>query len=201
MDTLFRITHNGTFNISIQALNLIHQVTSAKETVSERFYRTLYESLLDPRLATSSKQAMYLNLLFKAIRTDTSGARRAAFVKRTMQVLGTHQPPFICGAFYLLGELFSTTPGLRNMLSQPEEDDELEHFVDAPDPDDEEDTVEDKAVEPKVVAQAVPPAEKVWDTTYDGRKRDPQYAHAEGSCLWEIVSWLGPVLRARGRLR
>lgn len=31
MDTLFRITHSGTFNISIQALNLIHQVTSAKE--------------------------------------------------------------------------------------------------------------------------------------------------------------------------
>lgn len=134
MDTLFRITHSGTFNISIQALNLIHQVTSAKEvrshlhlllsfpptrrltsplypifvlpqTVSERFFRTLYESLLDPRLASSSKQAMYLNLLFKAIKSDPSSARRAAFVKRTMQVLGTHQPPFICGAFFLLGEV------------------------------------------------------------------------------------------------
>lgn len=31
MDTLFRITHSGTFNISIQALGLIYQVTSARE--------------------------------------------------------------------------------------------------------------------------------------------------------------------------
>ena len=72
------------------------------------------------------------------------------------------------------------------MLSQPEEDDELEHFVDAPDPD-EEAPGEKKEVEAPVVPVST---EKVWDTTYDGRKRDPQYAHAEGSCLWEIVSFL-----------
>jgi hypothetical protein len=23
---------------------------------------------------------------------------------------------------------------------------------------------------------------------YDGRKRDPQHANAQGSCLWELVS-------------
>lgn len=71
------------------------------------------------------------------------------------------------------------------MLTQPEEDDELEHFVDAPDPDGDGEEREKPA---PIEAVAVPPAEKVWDTTYDGRKRDPQYAHAEGSCLWEIVS-------------
>lgn len=194
MDTLFRITHSGTFNISIQALNLIYQVTAAKESVSSRFYRTLYESLLDPRLAASSKQAMYLNLLFKAIKTDVNTARAAAFVKRTMQILGTHQPPFICGAFFLFGELFSSLPGLRRMLSEPEEDDEEEHFVDAPDPDEEPKKVEKKAAAAVAAAAAaavnLPPAEKKWDTNYDGKKRDPQYAHAEGSCLWEIVPFL-----------
>jgi ribosome biogenesis protein MAK21 len=105
MDTLFRITHAGTFNTSIQAMQLIYQVSHSRQTVSDRFYRTLYDSLFDRRLVTSSKQAMYLNLLFKAIKADTSTSRVMAFVKRLLQMLGMHQPPFICGALYLLGEV------------------------------------------------------------------------------------------------
>lgn len=105
MATLFKITHAGTFNTSIQALVLIFQVSTSKQAVSDRFYRTLYESLFDPRLVTSSKQAMYLNLLFKAMKVDTSVPRVMAFVKRLLQMLGMHQPPFICGALFLLGEV------------------------------------------------------------------------------------------------
>lgn len=48
---------------------------------------------------------MYLNLVFKAIKADTSAKRQAAFVKRLTQILGLHQPPFICGALFLLGEV------------------------------------------------------------------------------------------------
>jgi ribosome biogenesis protein MAK21 len=105
MDTLFKITHAGTFNTSIQALQLIFQVSQARHVVSDRFYRTLYDSLFDSRLVTSSKQAMYLNLLFKALKADASLPRVMAFVKRLLQMLGLHQPPFICGALYLLGEV------------------------------------------------------------------------------------------------
>lgn len=61
-------------------------------------------------------------------------------------------------------------------MAEPEDDDDEEHFVDAPDSD-----AEDAA--PKTEAA---PAKK-WDTTYDGKKREPQYAHAENSCLWELV--------------
>ncbi|KAG8684601.1 hypothetical protein FRC08_013612, partial [Ceratobasidium sp. 394] len=120
LHTLFRITHSAPFNISIQALVLIEKVSSANQSISDRFYRTLYDSLLDPRLLTSSKQAMYLNLLFKAMKADTSYRRVVAFVKRTLQSLTVHQPPFICGALYLLGELFNTTPGLRDLLKDNE---------------------------------------------------------------------------------
>lgn len=105
MDTLFKITHAGTFNTSLQALSLIFQVCQSRAAVSDRFYRTLYDSLHDERLMTSSKQAMYLNMLFKALKADTSQARVMAFVKRLLQMLGIHQPPFICGALYLLGEV------------------------------------------------------------------------------------------------
>ena len=105
MDTLFKITHAGTFNTSLQALSLIFQVCQSRAAVSDRFYRTLYESLHDERLMTSSKQAMYLNMLFKALKADASQPRVMAFVKRLLQMLGIHQPPFICGALYLLGEV------------------------------------------------------------------------------------------------
>jgi ribosome biogenesis protein MAK21 len=147
-----------------------------EQETSDRFYRTLYESLLDPRLLTSSKQAMYLNLLFKAVKADTNLNRVMAFVKRLVQVMLGHQPPFICGALYLLGELFSTTTGLSTLVTEPE-DSGIEHFVDAPDGDE-----KAKPVELPTGTDRKPEHE------YDGRKRDPQHSNAKGSCLWELVS-------------
>ncbi|THH05114.1 hypothetical protein EW146_g9990, partial [Bondarzewia mesenterica] len=38
--------------------------------IASRYFCTLYATLLDPRLYTSSKQAMYLNLLFKSLKSD-----------------------------------------------------------------------------------------------------------------------------------
>ncbi|WVQ74310.1 hypothetical protein IAR50_003908 [Cryptococcus sp. DSM 104548] len=177
IDTLFKITHGGTFNISIQALQLIFKVSTteseSQQTVADRFYRTLYESLFDPRLVTSSKQAMYLNLLFKAMKADQSVARVMSFVKRLLQMLSLHQPPFICGALYLLGDLFKVTPGLKRMLIEPEDDGE-EHFVDADG---------DKSAVAPVQSSSV-------GKQYDGRKREPKYANAETSCLWELAPFL-----------
>ncbi|QRV98202.1 ribosome biogenesis protein [Ceratobasidium sp. AG-Ba] len=166
MHTLFRITHSAPFNISIQALVLIEKVSSANQSISDRFYRTLYDSLLDPRLLTSSKQAMYLNLLFKAMKADTSFRRVTAFVKRLLQSLTVHQPPFICGALYLLGELFSTTPGLRELLQDNEvKRNQIQVAEDVDDP-------------PR------------GDGSYDPKKRDPQWANAHRTCLWELTPFL-----------
>ncbi|KAH6902661.1 ribosome biogenesis protein [Coprinopsis sp. MPI-PUGE-AT-0042] len=93
LDTLFLITHTSTFNTSLQALVLIQQISASLESAAsssnddgtskgglkttsrstkDRYYRTLYSSLHDPRLADSSKQAMYLNLLFKSIKHLTT---------------------------------------------------------------------------------------------------------------------------------
>jgi len=188
VDTLFRITHSGNFNTSIQALMLIHQVSASKQVVSDRFYRTLYESLFDQRLITSSKQAMYLNLLFKALKADTNLRRVKAFVKRLVQVSTMHQPAFICGVFYLLSELESTFPSLRTMLDTPEagEDDEEEMFRDVLDEDDGVNKAKRVAPE-KAMKDAEDSAQKLRNL-YDGRKRDPEFANADKSCLWEIVS-------------
>ena len=139
IDTLFRITHTSTFNISLQALTLILQISTTLTTASatsgkastssessgsslsttlrDRFYRSLYASLTDPRLSTSNKQALYLNLVFKALKVDSDTARVAAFVRRFVQVLASGVSAagaieFVAGGLYLLGEvgLFSSVP-------------------------------------------------------------------------------------------
>jgi ribosome biogenesis protein MAK21 len=116
LDTLFLITHRSTFNITLQALLLIHQISTAASSTSsssagsitDRFYRTLYASLYDPRLSASSKQAMYLNLLFKCIKSDINLERAKAFIRRFIQVLasgGGGGAEFTAGGLHLLGEV------------------------------------------------------------------------------------------------
>jgi ribosome biogenesis protein MAK21 len=183
MDTLFKITHSSNFNTSIQALMLIEQLATTKHLAVTRFYRTLYESLLDPRLTTSSKHVMYLNLLFRAIRSDLNIKRVKAFVKRMMQIVTLHQPPFICGVIYLLKELQVTFPGLKTLLKDPEEDDQAEYEVFRDAPEDENEADSDLRASQKAIS-------KLASEKYDGRKRDPEYSNADKSCLWETASYM-----------
>ncbi|KAJ2913545.1 hypothetical protein MD484_g6868, partial [Candolleomyces efflorescens] len=139
IDTLFTITHKSTFNTSLQALVLIQQIAAslsssstpegATKNVIDRYYRVLYTSLHDPRLSTSSKQAMYLNLLFKSLKQDKSLERVKAVVRRFVQVLAagaSGQTEFVAGGLYLLGELFSTIPGLRSIITKPSEENDYD---------------------------------------------------------------------------
>jgi ribosome biogenesis protein MAK21 len=115
------------------------------QIVLDRYYRTLYESLMDRRLVTSSKQALYLNLLFKSMKSDTNIARVKAFIKRIIQVTSMHSPGFTCGVLFLLAELTTSRPELKSLW-----------------------------------------AESTVVSEYDPRKRDPLYANADSSSLWEI---------------
>ncbi|KAK4250880.1 CBF/Mak21 family-domain-containing protein [Corynascus novoguineensis] len=182
LDTLFRITHSSNFNTSVQALMLIQQLATSKQLAVDRFYRTLYESLLDPRLVTSSKHALYLNLLFRAMKNDVDVRRVKAFAKRLLQVLSLHQPSFTCGVLFLVAELQATFPDLHTLLDEPEdnEDDGEEVYRDVPDNNHEgEAALQDQAETSSSRAAA-----------YDGRKRDPEHSNAHRSCLWELVPFL-----------
>ena len=181
IDTLFRVTHSSNFNTSIQALMLIQQLCGSYQAASDRFYRTLYESLLDPRLLSSSKQAMYLNLLFKALRADLKVKRVEAFAKRLLQVVAMHQPPFACAVIYLLRELEAVFPNLQSFLDQPEEED-------SEDEEDFRDVDTHREADQPARALAIQMQKKQEPKVYDGRKREPEYSNAEKSCLWEIVS-------------
>ena len=187
MDTLFRVTHSSNFNTSIQALILIQQLSASLPGSNDRFYRTLYESLLDPRLLTSSKQTLYLNLLFRALKSDVNVKRVKAFSKRLLQIIAMHQPSFACGTLYLLREMEGVFTSLRAFIDEPQEDesDEEEIFQDVQE--DHGNSQSPKSGVNHIVGGAEPKATRP-SRVYDGRKRDPEYSNAERSCLWELVS-------------
>ncbi|KAH9959933.1 CBF/Mak21 family-domain-containing protein [Russula dissimulans] len=156
IDTLFLLVHTSTFNISLRALTLIQQIATslpASSLVVPRFYRALYMSLFDPRLHTTRNQALFLNLLFKSLKADSHQARVMAFVKRFCQVLvsGFGGSEFVGGGLWLIGELFSASPGLRPLIDGA-------------------------------------PSSGVERDEYDPYKREPQYARAQSSALWELTS-------------
>lgn len=177
LDTLFKIVHSANFNTCIQAMLLIQQLSRSHQASSDRFYRVLYESLLDLRLITASKQQLYLNLLHRSLKADLSTKRIKAFVKRILQVLSLHEPPFICGAFFLLKDLDSTFPGLTALVDHAEElDEDEETFRD----------VDEDRREPASNATEVDKA----SLRYDGHKRAPEHANADNSCAWELLPFL-----------
>ena len=182
LDALFKITHSSNFNTSVQAMLLIQNLSVLHQASDDRFYRTLYESLFDARLITSSKQSLYLNLLFRSLKADVNHKRVKAFAKRITQVLTLHQPSFVCGAFFLLKELETIFPSLSGLIDQAEEHEADEAFHDV---------VEEEAP----VADRVPLTNGLSQAdkgnVYDGRKRDPEHSHAESSYLWELLPFLG----------
>ncbi|KAK4101774.1 CBF-domain-containing protein [Parathielavia hyrcaniae] len=179
LDTLFRITHSSNFNTSVQALMLIQQLAASKQLAVDRFYRTLYESLLDPRLVTSSKHALYLNLLFRAMKNDVDVRRVKAFVKRLIQILGLHQPSFTCGILFMIAQLQGTFPDLHTLLDEAEDNDDNGEEVYR-------DVREDGLGHPDARSETSTPRADA----YDGRKRNPEHSNAHRSCLWELVPYL-----------
>ncbi|KAJ2708337.1 RNA-binding ribosome biosynthesis protein mak21, partial [Coemansia spiralis] len=149
--TIFQIAHAGNFNTVVQSLVLLSQIARMRPAVSDRFYRTLYDSLLDPRLDQTSKKAMYLNVLFRALKADSDAPRVMAFLKRIMQVCLYSQAELASGALLLASQVLSVHPQAQAMLTQPEDNDGDAAGV------------------------------------FDPLKRDPRFAHAEASCLWEAT--------------
>ncbi|KAK2561000.1 CCAAT/enhancer-binding protein zeta [Acropora cervicornis] len=156
------------------ALMLLFQVMDSRQSVSDRFYQALYAKLLDPTLTVSSKQVMFINVLYKSLKVDPSQNRVKAFVKRILQICSFQQPAFICGILFLISE---------------EEDDE-EHFVDAPsDAEDTSDKNNNTSKTDQLIGShtnTIETRRKETDYSYKPHLRNPLYVGAEHSCAWEI---------------
>lgn len=115
---------------------------------------------------------MYLNLLFKSIKADAGNLdneRIKALIKRFVQVLvtgGNGATEFIAGGLYLLGEVRSYS----DLITDTDCRDIIQLFSSIP----------------GLRTMINQPAKQDGEP-YDPRKRDPQYAHASSSPLWELV--------------
>ncbi|XP_058469988.1 CCAAT/enhancer-binding protein zeta isoform X2 [Solea solea] len=201
LDTLFRVVHLVKFNTAVQALMLLFQVMDSQQTVSDRYYVALYRKLLDPGLSSSSRQSMFLNLLYKSLKADIVLRRIKAFVKRLLQVSAEQSASFACGALFLVSEVMKAKPGLKILL-QETEDGEEEEFKDmAEENDDEEENFvdADKVQEGGNAesAHAKPAASWVHHhnleasggkaaQTYDPLHRNPMFCGADYTTLWEL---------------
>ncbi|KAH9122652.1 hypothetical protein LEN26_010179 [Aphanomyces euteiches] len=238
IDTMFRVVHTAHFSTSVQALMLLFQVMNSTNSVPDRFYTAMYAKLFDPRVQTSSKHTLFLNLIFRAIKQDVSPARVHAMIKRLLQVSLTMQPAFCCAALFLVSELMQHNKAIRALIDQAEhditqdqptiqskndsDDDEHEERAEGEDSEDSSDSKEsnDERDENEVKAQAELEEERkrsaallktmgliaeptktttptssakvetITTTQYDPRKRNPLYAGADMSCLWELQPFL-----------
>ncbi|XP_035827033.1 CCAAT/enhancer-binding protein zeta isoform X2 [Aplysia californica] len=143
MNAVYRIIPQVGFHTGVQALMLLYQVTDSSTSVSDRYYMSLYRKLGDPALKNSSKQAIFMNLLFKSLKRDLVDRRIKAFIKRILQVYSQQPPQVICGVLILLSQILKEKPGLIDFKHiakgvWEDEDDEEEKFVDLPAPDEEE---------------------------------------------------------------
>ncbi|KAM4712899.1 LOW QUALITY PROTEIN: CCAAT/enhancer-binding protein zeta [Anableps anableps] len=199
LDTLFRVVHLARFNTAVQALMLLFQVLDSQQSVSDRFYVALYRKLLDPGLSASSRQNLFLNLLYKALKADVAPRRVKAFVRRLLQVAAEQSACFASGALFLVSEVMKAKPGLRVLL-QPGEDgaEEEEEFKDLCDDEEEERFVDaDKPEEGVRVAEPETRPTASWvhhqnleggrsSQNYDPLHRNPLFCGADRSSLWEL---------------
>ncbi|XP_065069004.1 CCAAT/enhancer-binding protein zeta-like [Rhopilema esculentum] len=195
IDTLFKLCHTSNFQTSLQALMLIFQVMQSRRSLTDRYYRVLYEKLFDIGINTSAKRTMFLNTIYKSIKADSSLNRVKAFFKRLLQSGSTEEPNFVCGLLFLLSEVLKLKSGVKSLTMQPEEDDEDEHFEDASD-----DAF--KAPNEDLVEQNQSGNEKIDENSdqksgwtfradlkrnhYDIQCRNPLYSGAQFSCAWEL---------------
>jgi ribosome biogenesis protein MAK21 len=145
LNTLFKLVHITSFNISIQVMMLLNQVVSTREDLVHRYYNALYRRMFDLEWKTTSKETYFLNLLYNSIIKDDAIPRIKAFVKRLLQVNFSQNVPFVCGSFMLCSELLKSTNKnifqvdhamlVENTILNDGDDDEEEHFVDAADSD------------------------------------------------------------------
>ncbi|KAJ9088322.1 RNA-binding ribosome biosynthesis protein mak21 [Entomophthora muscae] len=159
IETLFRICQTFSFNASIQSLNLLFQISSTHTKVRPRFIKSLYSTLLDPRVIHSSKQALHLNLLFRVLKAEENVSVVAAFMKRMCQVASWHQPPYVNGLIFLIFKLSHFHPIIKNAITHPED---IAPPVDA---------TEDEVIN---------------SSGYSGRDDNPAGSKAEYTCLWEL---------------
>ncbi|XP_064211688.1 CCAAT/enhancer-binding protein zeta [Tribolium castaneum] len=207
IDTMYRVVHIANFNISLHALSLLYQVSDHHNNVTDRFYSALYKKLIDPKLFTTTHQAMLLSLIYKALLKDTETTRIKVFVKRLLQLSLLMQPAFACGVLYLISQLMGKKQNIQSLVlkqtvlkNDGSDDEDEERYHDVKDDEieikqeDEEGSGDDIKPDVSVLNHAIKPS---WDhcansskkeksPTYNALSRNPLYAGGDFCAYTEL---------------
>ncbi|XP_043501387.1 CCAAT/enhancer-binding protein zeta [Polistes fuscatus] len=105
INSLYKVVHIGSFNVSLNALNLLYHVEIKNTNQSNRYYTAFYKKLLDPQIGVASQRAIFLNLLHRVLQNDDSFVRRHALVKRTLQTALYYPANMVCGILYVISRV------------------------------------------------------------------------------------------------
>ncbi|KAL0274231.1 UNVERIFIED_CONTAM: hypothetical protein PYX00_006702 [Menopon gallinae] len=153
INTIYKVVHFGKPNVAIQALSLLHLMSG--DSGSDRFYMVLYKKIAEPPLYNSTHHAMFLSLIFKALKKDKRPERISAFLKRLLQVAAYLPAPIVCGLLFIVSEIISRKSHVLHLehkamesdepktYNSDDDDDADEHYQDV---DEEEKTNEDENI-------------------------------------------------------
>lgn len=127
---------------------------------------------------------MFLNLLYRSLKSDSSVSRNRAFVKRIVQVCSFVGTPFVCASLFLIGRIAEEKPGIWSLVDMPEDDGEEERFKDILEDEEKDEKLDEEEKNEKPDEKKIENSKR---NVYDGLKREPLFSNADQSCLWELV--------------
>lgn len=209
LQDVFRLAHVSPFKTRIQLLYMVYQAIQSNlfSKLADHFYRVLYELVQSPEAFEASSVEVLFDLLYNSLQSDIELGRFAGFIHRILQTTSLLEPHTICAALVLVSKLFEANPSVQlallsdSVLAKTKkafgelkengigDDDDLEHFEDAPDSEEEEGTRNDK--EPKRQEKKEEMEKKKpevgSDSGYNPLKREPKYSGGDSLPLYELV--------------
>ena len=70
LNTLFKLVHITSFNVSLQALMLLNQVVDSRDDILHRYYNALYRKMFALEWRNTAKETFFLNLLYNSVKRD-----------------------------------------------------------------------------------------------------------------------------------
>lgn len=179
INDLYSLTHHQeNINIQIESIRFILQMEMAQGSISDRYYRSLYEHILPhPRIRTINYNSLTIlfNTIMISLKEDFNITRIKAFLKRILQGCLISDPPFILGSLLLVSEIMKIHPGTYTMIDEAVVEDEEEKYEDIPDSETEE------IAKPEIAEPEVPKK-----SGYDPLKREPKFSGAEYASFFEL---------------
>jgi ribosome biogenesis protein MAK21 len=123
IESIYKIVHTTTnTKAKVQLYLFLFQYYShLYGSISDRFYRSLYDFINNSEILHCSLAEVFFDLLLISLQQDSNTNRVLAFIKRILQLCFTAQPNFIATTLIMLSKLFQEKEALKVMIQQKED--------------------------------------------------------------------------------